>query len=97
MAAIGVSPDGRAGTVDKSAAVPDFAAGWVTDRDVIEKIFEAVDVVVRAMRPRIEDTEKTDLVTQDLLIEVVGTLEEAPAGCGRRRTSAMNRGREAKP
>ena len=77
MAAIGVSPDGRAGTVDKSAAVPDFAAGWVTDRDVIEKIFEAVDVVVRAMRPRIEETEKTDLVTQDLLIEVVGTLEEA--------------------
>ena len=42
-----------------------------------EKIFEAVDLVVRAMRPRIEETEKTDLVTQDLLIEVVGTLEEA--------------------
>ena len=77
MAAIGVSPDGRAGTVNKTAAVPDFAAGWVTDRDVIEKIFEAVDVVVRALRPRIEETEKTDLVTQDLLIEIVGTLEEA--------------------
>jgi starvation-inducible DNA-binding protein len=77
MAAIGVSPDGRAGTVNKTAAVPDFAAGWVTDRDVIEKIFESVDVVVRALRPRIEETEKTDLVTQDLLIEIVGTLEEA--------------------
>jgi starvation-inducible DNA-binding protein len=77
MAAIGVPPDGRAGTVTADSAVPDFAAGWVTDRDVIEKIFEAVDVVARRLRPRIEATEKTDLVTQDLLIEVVGTLEEA--------------------
>ena len=77
MAAIGVSPDGRAGTVAESSEVPDFAAGWVTDRDVIEQIFEAVDVVVRELRPRIEETEKTDLVTQDLLIEIVGELEEA--------------------
>jgi len=29
------------------------------------------------MAPRIEETEKTDLVTQDLLIEIVGALEEA--------------------
>ena len=56
---------------------PRSAAIWVTDRDVIEKIFESVDVVVRALRPRIEETEKSDLVTQDLLIEIVGTLEEA--------------------
>jgi starvation-inducible DNA-binding protein len=49
----------------------------VTDRDVIRKIFEAVDGVVRALRPRLDETEKSDLVTQDLLIEVVGRLEEA--------------------
>jgi starvation-inducible DNA-binding protein len=77
MAAIGVSPDGRAATVAEKSAVPPFASGWVSDRDVIAKIFEAVDVVVRALRPRLDDTEKSDLVTQDLLIEVVGKLEEA--------------------
>ena len=77
MAAIGSSPDGRAGTVTENSDVPDFAAGWVTDRDVIKQIFEAVDVVVRKLRPRIEETEKTDLVTQDLLIEIVRELEEA--------------------
>jgi starvation-inducible DNA-binding protein len=77
MSAIGVPPDGRAGTVSGSSAVPEFAAGWVTDRDVIEKIFEAVDVVARKVRPRIEETEKTDLVSQDLLIALVGALEEA--------------------
>jgi starvation-inducible DNA-binding protein len=77
MAAIGVSPDGRAATVAKESAVPPFESGWVSDRDVIAKIFEAVDVVVRALRPRLDDTEKSDIVTQDLLIGIVGELEEA--------------------
>ena len=77
MAAIGVPPDGRAPTVAEKSAVPAFDAGWVSDRDVIAKIFEAVDVVVRGLRPRLDDTEKSDLVTQDLLIEIVGRLEEA--------------------
>ena len=77
MAAIGVSPDGRAATVAEKSAVPPFESGWVRDRDVIAKIFEAVDVVVRALRPRLDDTEKSDLVTQDLLIGIVGELEEA--------------------
>lgn len=77
MAAIGVSPDGRTRTVSGGSAVPEFAAGWVTDRDVIRQVFESVDVVVRAVRPRIEETEKTDVVTQDLLISLAATLEEA--------------------
>jgi starvation-inducible DNA-binding protein len=77
MAAIGVSPDGRAATVAEKSAVPPFESGWVSDRDVIATIFEAVDVVVRALRPRLDDTEKSDLVTQDLLIGIVGELEEA--------------------
>jgi starvation-inducible DNA-binding protein len=77
MAAIGVPPDGRAPTVAEKSAVPAFDAGWVSDRDVIAKIFEAFDVVVRGLRPRLDDTEKSDLVTQDLLIEIVGRLEEA--------------------
>lgn len=76
-AAIGVSPDGRAKTVAASSKVPEFASGWVTDRDVIRQVFESVDVVVRALRPRIEETEKTDLVSQDLFIELAGELEEA--------------------
>jgi starvation-inducible DNA-binding protein len=77
MSAIGVSPDGRTGTVVAHSAVPDFAAGWVSDRDVIRQIFESVDVVVRAVRPRLDDTEKSDVVTQDLLIGLVGLLEES--------------------
>ena len=75
--AIGVSPDGRAGTVAASTGVPRVPGGWVKDRDVIRQIFESVDTVVRGLRPRIEETEKADLVTQDLFIEITGALEEA--------------------
>jgi starvation-inducible DNA-binding protein len=77
MAAIGVSPDGRAATVAAGSSVPAFEAGWVRDRDAVRRVFEALDVVVRAARPRIEETEKTDLVSQDLLIGLVADLEQA--------------------
>lgn len=74
--AIGVSVDGRAATVASDSRVPDFASGWVTDRDVIRQVFESVDITVRGIRPRIEELDKADLVSQDLLIEVTASLEE---------------------
>ena len=43
---------------------------------MIRQVFESVDATVRGIRPRIEELEKADLVTQDLLIEVVAVLEE---------------------
>jgi starvation-inducible DNA-binding protein len=48
----------------------------VTDRDVIRQVFESVDATVRGIRPRIEQLDKADLVSQDLLIEVTAALEE---------------------
>ncbi len=39
-------------------------------------MFESLDATVHSIRPRIEELEKADLVSQDLLIEVVATLEE---------------------
>ena len=76
-AAIGVSPDGRAGTVSKETGLPEFPNGWVSDRDTVLTIFETVDAAVRRLRPRIEETDKTDPVTQDLFIEIARALEEA--------------------
>ncbi|WP_214403837.1 Dps family protein [Pseudonocardia lacus] len=77
LAAIGVSPDARTRTVAAASAVPEFAAGWVSDRDVVRRVFESIDVVVRGVRSRIEQTEKADLVSQDLLIALTAALEEA--------------------
>lgn len=76
-AAIGVAPDGRAATVAADTGVPAFEPGWVKDRDVVRQIFEAVDTAARRLRPRVEETDKTDLVTQDLFIEILRALEEA--------------------
>jgi starvation-inducible DNA-binding protein len=76
-AAIGVSPDGRAGTVSAETGLPEFPSGWVSDRDTVLKVFATVDAAVARLRPRIEETDKTDPVTQDLFIEIARALEEA--------------------
>jgi starvation-inducible DNA-binding protein len=76
-AAIGVSPDGRAATVSRETGLPEFPSGWVSDRDTVLRVFETVDAAVARLRPRIEETDKTDPVTQDLFIEIARALEEA--------------------
>lgn len=76
-AAIGVSPDGRAVTVSATTSIPPFQDGWVKDRDVIRQVFESVDIAVRKLRLRIDEVEKTDLVTQDLFIAITAELEES--------------------
>lgn len=76
-AAIGVSPDGRAATVVGSSGLPEFPAGWVADRDAVERITAVLDTAVRRMRVRIDEAEKPDPITHDLLIEIGRALEQA--------------------
>ena len=76
-AAIGVSPDGRAATVAKHSGVPEFTTGWRDDEDVARTIATTLGDVVQRMRARIRTTDETDLVTQDLIIELTAKLEEA--------------------
>ncbi|SDN32541.1 Dps family protein [Allokutzneria albata] len=75
--AIGVSPDGRAGTVTETSGVPRFPEGWQQADDVVNAIVTTLDTVVQRMRARVDETEKSDPVTQDLLIAVTAKLEEA--------------------
>ena len=75
-AAIGVAPDGRAATVASTSGVSGIADGWIKDTDVITTITEALATVSRRMRERIEATDKPDLVTQDLLIDIAGEVEK---------------------
>jgi starvation-inducible DNA-binding protein len=76
-AALGVSPNGRASTVAKDSGLPDYPAHWQSDRDTIQHIVTTLAAVIARLRPRIERAEKTDLVTQDLLIAVTGAFEQA--------------------
>ncbi|MEU6129293.1 DNA starvation/stationary phase protection protein [Saccharopolyspora sp. NPDC047091] len=76
-AALGISPDGRAATVAEASGVPRFESGWRSDKEVITAIVDALAVVIRRLRGRIDETDKTDLVSQDLLIAIAQELEKS--------------------
>lgn len=74
--ALGVPPDGRAQTVARTSGVPHMRDGWIKDGDVVQILVEALTTVVRAMRERIDVTEKTDPVTQDIYLGLTRELEK---------------------
>ncbi|HEX4722895.1 MAG TPA: DNA starvation/stationary phase protection protein [Pseudonocardiaceae bacterium] len=75
--ALGVAPTGMAKTVASDSGLPEYPTGWQSDRDTVERITATLGSAIERLRPRIDETEKTDLVTQDLLIAVARALEEA--------------------
>ncbi|GAB3281982.1 Dps family protein [Parasphingorhabdus pacifica] len=77
IATIGASPDGRSSTVAEGSGIPDMGKGWKNDREVIEAIVSALGELIRRLRSRIDETDKTDLVTQDLLITISSELEKS--------------------
>jgi starvation-inducible DNA-binding protein len=74
--AIGVSPNGKARTVVESSGIPDYPADWQSVEDTVAAIVGTLGEVVTRLRERIEQTDKTDLVTQDLLIAIAAELEK---------------------
>jgi starvation-inducible DNA-binding protein len=74
--AIGYSVDGRPSTIAKASPLPPFPAGQVEDDEVVALITEALADVCGHVRHRVEHTEELDPVSQDLLIEVLQTLEK---------------------
>jgi starvation-inducible DNA-binding protein len=76
-AALGMPPDGRAVTVAEGSGMPKFSAGWKSDHEVVESIAASLDKLIHRLRARIDETDKTDLVTQDLFLSIASKLEEA--------------------
>ncbi len=74
--AIGVSPDGRAETVAKTARTTGFGDGWTDDTTVVAAVVDNLKAVIAGLRERIATTESADPVTQDLLIEITSKLEQ---------------------
>lgn len=74
---LGMPPDGRAGTVYETSGAPRFGEGWKSDHEVIQAITTTLAELISRLRPRIDETDKTDLVTQDLLIQIADALEKA--------------------
>lgn len=75
--AIGVPPRGTAEVVVSDSGLPDYPTGWRSDRATVVSVVNTLQAVMDRLRPRIDETEKTDPVTQDLLITVAASVEQA--------------------
>lgn len=74
--AVGVSPNGKARTVADTSELPDFPSEWTSDTDTTAAMVALLSEMIKRMRSRIDETDKADLVTQDLLIEITQQLEK---------------------
>ncbi|MFJ4918261.1 Dps family protein [Streptomyces sp. NPDC088725] len=74
--AIGVTPDGRAGTVAAQSAIGTVPDGWIKDGDAVQILVDALGAVITRMRERVQTTDEPDPVTQDVLIQVTADLEK---------------------
>jgi starvation-inducible DNA-binding protein len=75
-ATLGVSPDGRAGTVSAHSAVGTVPEGWVSDTDAVGTLVDALGAVIARMRERVAATAEADPVSQDILIAITADLEK---------------------
>ena len=76
LAALGRAPDGRVGTVARESAVEALPAGRIAGRDVIHFLYDRLSGVAARMRERMDRLGDSDLVSQDVLIEVVRGVEK---------------------
>ena len=74
--ALGVAPDGRAGTVDEGSGIDPVDAGALdTDTALRELVTRLADVTER-IRSRMDRLGEIDLASQDVLVEVIRELEK---------------------
>lgn len=74
--AIGISPNGKAKTVVESSGIPDYPDNWQSVESTVAAVVDILGEVIKRLRKRIDETDKSDLVTQDLLIEIAAELEK---------------------
>lgn len=74
--AIGVNPDGRARTVAEHTRLHQLDAGFLEEDKVIVAITDILAEMSRRFRERIDITDETDLVTQDLLIAAAQDIDK---------------------
>jgi starvation-inducible DNA-binding protein len=74
--AIGVSPNGKTRTVLESSGIPEYPDNWQSVEKTVAAIVEILGALIERLRKRIDETDKSDLVTQDLLIGIAAELEK---------------------
>lgn len=75
-AALGISPDGRVGTVSATSRIGPVIDGWLPDTDAVRTMVVALSGVISRMREHMNAVGEVDLVTQDIFIGVTKDLEK---------------------
>lgn len=76
LVALDVPADGRIDTVAARTPLPSFPEGFVEDAKALELIVGRLDEIIGRTRPRIDRLGEVDLVSQELLLDVVAGLEK---------------------
>lgn len=74
LAAVGVSPDGRASNVAQSTTLKPCEAGFMSDAQAVSRVSDLLAALSAHARTSISATER-EPVTQDLLISITGEIE----------------------
>ena len=73
---LGVPVDGRPGTVAEATEVESFQEGFVSDEKVVRLVVDELAAIAERTRASAERLGDLDLVSQDLLIEILRDLEK---------------------
>ena len=76
LQSIGVSSDGRANTIVRTSAIPEYPGGFTDDAQVLTWFTHNYKVVSDEIGQGIEATEKTDPSTSNLLQEVQNVIDK---------------------
>ncbi|HZU17463.1 MAG TPA: DNA starvation/stationary phase protection protein [Candidatus Dormibacteraeota bacterium] len=76
LLALGVAADGRAATVARDSRLSPFPEGRVEDGRVVELMGERLLETVQSARRRLGALGERDLVSQDLVAEIIAGLEK---------------------
>ena len=76
IVALGLPPDGRAGTIARAEAFSAFPTGFLTDEKVLSAFTDRLTVFAQRARQRMDRMGESDAVSQDILIDVVGGAEK---------------------
>jgi len=74
--ALGHVPDGQARAIAAGSRLPPVAQGPIEDQSVVRELASRVATASEQARERIDRLGEIDAVSQDVLVEVVRTLEE---------------------
>lgn len=76
IVALGVAADGRPGTVAEQTALPPYAEGFQGDDKTVAGIVEQLDAAIERARATVGPLDEIDQVSQDIVIELLRSLEK---------------------